>query len=126
MKITAVKDDNLVIVDGMARRVVFSSVMPADWHAVQWSGSGGHIEFSADSKRNEVLTDASIANLLKAAWDAGVALGSEVATAPDTVAAARAEILDDLIIAAAANPVASQRVKDAAVEIAQARGGRGG
>ena len=43
MRITMVRDDNLVLVDGVGL-IVDLSDMPADLHAVQWYGDAGHVE----------------------------------------------------------------------------------
>lgn len=46
MRLVIVKDDNLVIVDGEGY-TVDCSVLPVDFHALQWDGIGGEIEFRA-------------------------------------------------------------------------------
>lgn len=43
MRITIVRDDNLIIIDGRALSVDLSD-LPTDLHAVQWSGDSGHVE----------------------------------------------------------------------------------
>lgn len=64
MQVTIVKEDNTVVVDGVARAVDCSS-LPAGVHAVQWDGESKHgeVEFivtrcphcSARSKRGNAL-----------------------------------------------------------------------
>lgn len=46
MKITIVKDDNAVIVDG-EHHTVDCTALPADFHALQWDGVRGEIEHGA-------------------------------------------------------------------------------
>lgn len=43
MRVTIVRDDNLIIIDGRALNVDLSD-MPSDLHAVQWSDDTGHVE----------------------------------------------------------------------------------
>lgn len=45
MRIVIVKDDNTVIVDGEAREVDCTK-LPADFHALQWDGARGEVEYS--------------------------------------------------------------------------------
>src|SRR5690242_19654221 len=44
MRITIVRDDSVVGVDGIFRRIDLSA-MPAGIRAVQWNGVNGHIEY---------------------------------------------------------------------------------
>lgn len=46
MKLTIIKEDNAVIVDG-ERHTVDCSDLPADFHALQWDGAYGEIEYTA-------------------------------------------------------------------------------
>ena len=43
MRVTIIRDDNLIIIDGRQIQVDLSD-MPADLHAVQWEENHGHIE----------------------------------------------------------------------------------
>ena len=43
MRVTMIRDDNMMIVDGRALSVDLSD-MPSDVHAVQWFGESGHVE----------------------------------------------------------------------------------
>lgn len=43
MRVTMIRDDNMVIIDGRALSVDLSD-MPSDVHAVQWFGESGHVE----------------------------------------------------------------------------------
>lgn len=62
MRFTIIKDDNKVLVDGVARTVDCSS-LPPDFHALQWDGVDGEIEHrmtrcdhcGARSKKGNVL-----------------------------------------------------------------------
>lgn len=67
MRVTIIKDDNAVLVDG-ERRTVDCSGLPADFHALQWSGFAGEVEYSATrcdhcgvraKKGNAIITDVS-------------------------------------------------------------------
>lgn len=46
MRVTIVKDDNTVIVDGV-RHAVDCSALPANFHALQWDGVRGEVEFAS-------------------------------------------------------------------------------
>ena len=53
MRLTIVRDDNVVIVDGVAMTIDCSAVADvetpgAQVHAVQWNGARGEIEFTRD------------------------------------------------------------------------------
>lgn len=62
MRVTIIKDDNAVNLDGM-RRTVDCTDLPADFHALQWGGTSGEVEYrmtrcdhcSARSKKGNVL-----------------------------------------------------------------------
>lgn len=44
MRVTIIRDDNTVIVDGEAHHVDCST-LPTDFHALQWAGDLGEIEY---------------------------------------------------------------------------------
>lgn len=44
MRVTIIKDDNAVNVDG-ERHTVDCGKLPADFHALQWDGTSGEIEY---------------------------------------------------------------------------------
>ncbi len=76
MRLTIIKDDNRVMVDGVGYEVDCSS-LPADVHAVQWDGSSGEIEYrmtrcdhcGARSKKvNEFIRDVAPYAPLVEAW----------------------------------------------------------
>lgn len=65
MRVTIIKDDNAVVVNG-EKHAVDCSDLPADFHALQWNDLSGEIEFritrcthcSARSKKgNEIISD---------------------------------------------------------------------
>jgi hypothetical protein len=65
MKITIIRGDGTVYVDGVPRTVDCSS-LPADLHAVQWDGTAGEIEYASvrcagcggvSRKANQPITD---------------------------------------------------------------------
>jgi hypothetical protein len=45
MRLVIIKEDNAVIMDG-ERHTVDCSDLPADFHALQWAGEGGEVEYS--------------------------------------------------------------------------------
>lgn len=115
MRLSAVFDDNVVTVDGASRRVTWSSILPAKWHAFQWYDTVGELEYG---DRNEKVYDGALAALFKAAWDAGTDGGAPVADpTTDAVAQARAAVLDQLVLQAAQDPAASQVIKDGAAHL---------
>jgi hypothetical protein len=56
MKLTIIRPDGIVIVDGVALKVDCSTVA-TDIHAVQWNGQRGHIEYAVDDVGNKKLND---------------------------------------------------------------------
>lgn len=44
MRVTIIKDDNTVTVNGEAHTVDLSA-LPADFHALQWDGARGEVEY---------------------------------------------------------------------------------
>ena len=118
MRLSAVFDDNVVTIDGASRRVTWSSVLPAKWHAFQWYGTVGEMEYG---DHNEKVYDGALAALFKSAWDAGTDGGAPVADpTSDALAQARAAVLDQLVLQAAQDPAASQVIKDGAAQLDQA------
>lgn len=53
MKVTIIKNDSVVLVDGRAIKVDLSD-FPANVHAVQFDGANGHVEYN-DGKANTTL-----------------------------------------------------------------------
>jgi hypothetical protein len=67
MRVTIIKDDNKVAIDGVAYSVD-CKMLPLDFHALQWDGTRGEIEFKVtrcahcgarSKKGNETITDLS-------------------------------------------------------------------
>lgn len=94
MWVTIVKDDNAVIVGG-ERHTVDCTDLPADFHALQWDGARGEVEYrmtrcehcSARSKKgNALISDLSPYQKYVDAW--GVAKATAEAAA---LAAAQAK-----------------------------------
>jgi transcription elongation factor Elf1 len=76
MRVTIIKEDNTVLVDG-ERHTVDCSDLPADFHALQWSGFAGEVEYSAtrcdhcgvrSKKGNVLITDVSPYQSYVDAW----------------------------------------------------------
>jgi hypothetical protein len=55
MLLTIIKEDNRVYVDRVSRQVDCSD-LPEDFHALQWDGSSGWIEFVNNYKAPEQIT----------------------------------------------------------------------
>lgn len=67
MRVTIVRDDNTVIVDGESHTVACGN-LPLDFHALQWDGARGEIEYNIvvcdhchgrNKRPNEIITDLS-------------------------------------------------------------------
>ncbi len=76
MRVTIIKDDNVVMVGGAARTVDCSS-LPADFHALQWYDMTGEVEFAATfedrgwhKKPNQLIKDLSPYQKYVDAWNA--------------------------------------------------------
>lgn len=115
MKISALYTDNVIVLDGVPRRVAWSDALPAGWSAIQWVGNAGIVEFS-EPRKTEKSTNSSIGDLLQKLWANGTAITSQ-APPTDVVAQARAQILDAFIVQAAQDKDAPQSIKDAADQI---------
>lgn len=90
MRVTIVKEDNAVIVDG-DRRTVDCSSLPADFHALQWDTPFGEVEYAAvrcdhcghrSKKPNERISDLSPYQKYVDAWH--VAKGNANAAGPES------------------------------------------
>ncbi|EGY24603.1 hypothetical protein DA2_3219 [Desulfovibrio sp. A2] len=79
MRLTIIRDDNVVIVDGRALAVDLAG-LPDNLHAVQWDGQAGHVEFN-DGTPNEKLEDISAWQSVVDAW--GAARQAEDAPSPE-------------------------------------------
>lgn len=69
MRLTIIRDDNVVLIDGRAMHVSLSLLLPANLHAVQWDGETGHIEYN-DGTPNEALAGISSWQPVVDAWEA--------------------------------------------------------
>lgn len=76
MHVTIIKDDNAVIVDG-ERYLVDCGDLPVAFHALQWDGTRGEIEYrvtrcehcgARSKKGNEIILDFSPYQKYKTAW----------------------------------------------------------
>lgn len=77
MRVTIIKDDNAVSIDGV-RYSVDCSTLPRDFHVLQWDGSRGEIEFVSHmyandpttwhKKPNQMLTDIASYQRFLEAW----------------------------------------------------------
>ena len=57
MKVTIVKEDNAVHVDNEPLNLDLSGVnFPANFWALQWNGSSGHIEYTSATLQNDEIT----------------------------------------------------------------------
>lgn len=94
MKLTVIRDDNTVGVDGEFRQVNLASLplQELSIRAVQWNGTKGHIEY--DDSPNEDITDISDFQNCVDLWTAAAPQIPEpvVLTPADHIAAAHARI----------------------------------
>jgi hypothetical protein len=99
MRVTVVKDDNTVIVDG-ERHTVDCSSLPSDFHALQWDGDRGEVEHVAtqcehcgvrSKKGNELISDLSPYQSYIDAWHVVNAEAKAAAEAERQADAARSE-----------------------------------
>ncbi len=57
MRVSIIKTDNTVYIDGVPKFVDCSS-LPANFHALQWDGESGEVEYTGKPKPlNEDITD---------------------------------------------------------------------
>lgn len=57
MKVTIVKEDNAVHVDNEPLNLDLTGVnFPANFWALQWNGSSGHIEYNSATLQNDEIT----------------------------------------------------------------------
>jgi len=68
MRLTIIKEDNAVYIDGIAKEIDCSD-LPSDFHALQWDGSSGWIEFVNNYKLQEELSDISEYQKYIDAWN---------------------------------------------------------
>lgn len=58
MRLTIIKNDNTVYINGVAKYVDCSD-LPEDFHALQWDGNNGLVEFVKNYKAPELITNLS-------------------------------------------------------------------
>jgi len=85
MRITIVRDDSVVGVDGIFRHIDLSA-MPAAIRAVQWNGVNGHIEY--DDMANSPLDSIADFQQFVDAWRAAAPQPAAPATPPEPKTAA--------------------------------------
>lgn len=57
MKLTIVKEDNMVLVDSHGLELDLSTItFPQNFWALQWNGSSGHIEYNSAMIQNDEIT----------------------------------------------------------------------
>lgn len=88
MRLTIIKDDNMVYIDGVALRVDCSS-LPGDFHALQWYETWGDVE-TVDANGHHVanveITDLTPYQHLIDGWHAAKAAIDAAAPPPMTTA----------------------------------------
>lgn len=82
MRVTIVKDDGVVGVDGVFRKVDLSSLHPLV-RAVQWNGSNGHVEFQDANPANLELTSFADYQIYIEMWTAAAPPPPPITPAPD-------------------------------------------
>ena len=88
MRVTIIRDDSVVGVDGIFRRVDLSA-LPERIRAMQWNGGGGHIEY--DQGANTALHDIAAFQPFVELWKAAAAQPSDPPSARQMRAAASVE-----------------------------------
>lgn len=87
MRVTIIKDDNIVSIDGEGR-TVDCSALPVNFHALQWTDISGEVEYrvmrcehcSARSKKgNSIISDLSPYMPYIDAWHVAEKAGAHVA-----------------------------------------------
>lgn len=67
MRLTIIKSDNKVYIDGVAKSVDCSN-LPQDFHALQWNEDSGWIEFTNNHKAPEPITNIDEFQFYVDAW----------------------------------------------------------
>jgi hypothetical protein len=84
MRVTIIKDDGMAYVDGIALAVDCSS-LPDEFHALQWDGTRGELEFktmNGHRKPNEMISDLAPYQSVIEAWYAAEARKDGAAARP--------------------------------------------
>ena len=71
MKIQAIREDNILAIDGEWRIVgAWSAALPEGWWAVQHDDAGmSDLEFGPSNRRNESPVPAGVLTLLRTQWE---------------------------------------------------------
>lgn len=69
MKVSIIVPDEMVVVNGVGRKVSMADVLPGV-HAVQWDGKVGDVEIMAPKRANVTITDLSPYQFLLDRWTA--------------------------------------------------------
>src|ERR1700730_2559383 len=83
MRLTIIKNDNFVYVDGLACRVDCSD-LPADFHALQWYDTAGEIEITNERGHhveNRAIVDVTPYQKYVDAWNAAKSASDAAAAA---------------------------------------------
>lgn len=87
MRLTIVRDDDIVIIDGEGHGVDCSK-LPNNFHALQWDGTRGEVEYVPQTcshcgvrskKGNEILSDVTAYQTYVDAWHAAKKIAEEKA-----------------------------------------------
>ena len=93
MKLTILKEDNMVHVDGKPLELDLSTItFPENFWALQWNGSSGHIEYNNPIIQNDEITSLpDWANVCVTKWQTRkTEIEAEIAAAAAAAAAAEA------------------------------------
>jgi hypothetical protein len=91
MRVTVIKDDGVVGVDGVFRTVDLSA-MPDGVRVMQWDGDTGHSEYYDDQTANTALDTISGIQAFIDLWNAAAPPAPPAPTSADLIAAAHARI----------------------------------
>lgn len=69
MHLTIIKEDNMVYIDRVAKKIDCSE-LPEDFHALQWDGEKGWVEFVNNYKPPEPITDITPYQVYIDRWNA--------------------------------------------------------
>lgn len=72
MRLTIVKDDGLVIIDGLVMMGIDTSALPSNFHALQWYGDKGEVEYTdpqTGMHQNEPIDDITPYQAFIDAWE---------------------------------------------------------
>lgn len=95
MRLTIIRDDDVVLVDGRALHVDLPLLLPANLHAVQWDGLAGHVEYN-DGTPNERLENIAAWQSVVDAWEAVREVADAPKPSPDPATIRRIDIQREL------------------------------